>query len=105
MRKSEQISINNDVMEAYNDLCQCVDYYGERKIGRLRSCKAEVFETYGYTFIKSYGTVVACIGHDDNICYDFLRLVYGYTATSAQHIAKFMNEYYPYFKKTYYPVD
>lgn len=105
MRKSEQISINNDVMEAYNDLRQCVDYHGARKIGRLRSCNAEVFETYGYTFLKSYDTVVACIGHGDNICYDFLRLVYGYTTTSAQHIAKFMNDYYPYFKKTYYPVD
>lgn len=105
MRKSEQILINIDVKDAYNDLRQCIDYHGARKIGRLRSCNAEVFETYGYTFLKSYDTVVACIGHDDNICYDFLRLVYGYTATSAQHITKFMNDYYPYFKKTYYPVD
>lgn len=104
MKKSEQITINTDVEEAYHDLLQCIDYHGSRKISRLRHCNAEVFETYGYTFLKSYGTIVACIGHDDSICYDFLRFVYGYTATSAQHIAKFMHDYSPYSIKRYYPV-
>ena len=28
------------------------------------------------------------------ICYDVLRLVYGYTSTSAQHIAKFRHDYH-----------
>lgn len=104
MKKSEQITINTDVKEAYADLMQCIDYHGTRKVAKLRTCKAEVYETYGYTYLKSYNTIVAAIGHDDNICYDFLRMVYGYTSTSAQHIAKFMHDYYPYSKKTYYPV-
>ena len=105
MRKSIQSIINSDVKDAYDDLLRCIDYHGTRKIGRLRSCKAEVFETYGYTYLKSYDTIVAAIGHGDNICYDFLRMVYGYTSTSAQHISKFMHDYYAYSKKTYYPVN
>lgn len=105
MKLSAQRQINADVKEAYTDLLHCIDTHGSRKIGRLRTCNAVVYETYGYTYLESYGTKIACIGHDDNICYDFLRLVYGYTATSAQHINKFMRDYYPYSKKTYYPVQ
>lgn len=104
MKKHDQLMVNNDVEEAYNDLMQCIDHHGSRKVARLRTSQAEVYETYGYTYLKSYNTIVAAIGHDDNICYDFLRMVYGYTATSAQHISKFMHDYYPYCKKTYYPV-
>ena len=104
MKKSLQIAINSDVKEAYDDLMQCIDYHGARKVAKLRTCQAVVYETYGYTYLKSYDTIVAAIGHDDNICYDFLRMVYGYTATSAQHINKFIHDYYSYSKKTYYPV-
>lgn len=104
MKMSEQSIINSDVKDTYYDLMQCIDYHGSRKIAKLRTCQAEVYETYGYTFLKSYDTIVAAIGHDDNICYDFLRMVYGYTATSAQHINKFMKDYYSYAKRTYYPV-
>lgn len=104
MKKSEQIYINCEVKEVYADLIQCIDYHGARLIDRLRTCNAEVYETYGYTYLKSYNTIVAAIGHEDNMCYDFLRMVYGYTPTSAQHIFKFMHDYYSYGKKTYYPV-
>lgn len=104
MKKYEQIMVNNDIKETYDDLMQCIDRFGVRKVAKLRACKAEVYETYGYTYLKSYDTIVAAIGHDDNICYDFLRLVYGYTSTSAQHISKFMHDYYSHGKKTYYPV-
>ena len=104
MKKIVQLEVNNDVKEAYDDLMQCIDYHGSRKVANLRTCKAEVYETYGYTYLKSYNTIVAAIGHEDNICYDFLRMVHGYTASSAQHITKFMCDYYSYAKKTYYPV-
>ena len=104
MKKYEQLMVNEDVEEVYKDLLSCIDHFGSTKIGRLRSCNAVVYRTYGYTYLESYGTIIACIGHDDNICYDFLRLVYGYTATSAQHISKFMHDYLPYSKRTYYPV-
>ena len=104
MKKDVQLSINEDVKETYNDLLACIDHFGSKKIVKLRSCNAVVYETYGYTYLESYGTKVACIGHEDNICYDFLRLVYGYTATSAQHITKFMHDYLPFARKMYYPV-
>lgn len=104
MKLYEQKQINTDVEETYNDLMHCIDYHGARKIGKLRTCQAEVYETYGYTYLKSYNTIVAAIGHGDNICYDFLRLVYGCTSTSAQHISKFMHDYGSIAKRTYYPV-
>ena len=60
---------------------------------RLRRCSAEVLETPNFFILRSYSTVVAVIDkHTGNTC-DVLRMVYGYTATSAQHIAKFSNDY------------
>lgn len=104
MNKNEQKEINEEVLETYNDLLQCIDYYGSRIVERLRSCNAVVWETKGYTYLVSYHTIVACIGHADNLCYDFLRHAYGYTTTSAQHIAKFIDDYLPHGLKRYYPV-
>ena len=60
---------------------------------RLRSCNAYVFESENFYFLRSYNTVVACIDKTTGQKYDFLRLVYGYTSTSAQHIAKFFHDY------------
>lgn len=60
---------------------------------RLRSCTAMVFETEGFYILKSYDTYVACICKYNDTLYDALRIVYGYTATSAQHIAKFAHDY------------
>ena len=64
---------------------------------KLRKCSATVF-TYrdvdGDTvyLLKSYNTIVAMVDEKgDGI--DFLRYVYGYTATSAQHIRKFFDDY------------
>lgn len=104
MKKLQQTVINKEVMEVYDDLEQCIYYHGMVKIGRLRTCSAIVYQTKGYTFLKSYDTIVAAIGDCDCTCYDFLRMVYGYTATSAQHIAKFRKDYFGFIKKTYYPV-
>lgn len=104
MKKSEQVRINEEVENALHDLVVCIDHFGSRKIGKLRSCHATVFETYGYTYLQSYNTLVACIAHEDNTCYDFLRLRYGYTATTAQHISKFMTDYHATALKRYYPV-
>ena len=68
-------------------------------VRRLRQCTAKVYRwqsgncvTYA---LKSYDTFVALVIRDGErtACYDFLRYVYGYTATSAQHIAKFFSDY------------
>jgi hypothetical protein len=55
---------------------------------RLNSCQAYWYKTGGYIFLRSYNTVVAFIDNNGNM-YDVLRLVYGYTTTSAKHISKF----------------
>ena len=60
---------------------------------RLRSCSAEVLETPSFFILRSYNTVVAVIDKLTGNTWDVLRMVYGYTATSAQHIAKFSNDY------------
>lgn len=60
---------------------------------RLRSCTAWVFETEDYYILKSYETYVAVILKSADVMFDALRIVYGYTATSAQHIAKFAHDY------------
>ena len=67
---------------------------------RLRSCSATVFDlvddTTGevlYHVLRSYNTIVAFIDPTTDTLYDVLRKVYGYTATSAQHIAKFSQDY------------
>ena len=60
---------------------------------RLRNCTAWVYETSNYYFLRSYNTIVAFIDKETDTCYDVLRYVYGYTSTSAQHIAKFRHDY------------
>lgn len=63
------------------------------KCKRLRTCQAMVFEFDGYYILQSYHTFVAAIIKDTGEEFDFLRMVYGYTATSSLHIAKFFADY------------
>lgn len=60
---------------------------------RFRSCKAMIIESKDFIVLESYKTIVAFIYKPTGALYDVLRTVYGYTATSAQHIAKFRNDY------------
>ena len=76
-------------------------YFAEREqvfSKRLRNCKATVhaYDTEkGRVYVlESYNTIVAAVDASGK-CYDFLRYVYGYTATSAQHISKFFKDYAP----------
>lgn len=102
MKKDEQIKINNEVVRAIIEL----DMYTEYVINkvRLNKCKAYVEETENYYLLFSYNTFVAFINKRELICYDILRLVYGYTNTSAQHIAKFRKAYGAVDTLTYRPV-
>ena len=64
----------------------------------LYSCNAEILEYNGFIALVSYRTPIAVYTPDNATLYDCLRIVYGYTATSAQHISKFskwlvMNNY------------
>lgn len=60
-----------------------------KRVCRLYSCNAEILECMGVLVLVSYGTPIA-VYTDDLSLYDCLRVVYGYTATSSQHIAKFI---------------
>lgn len=61
---------------------------------QLRSCSADVGHTKNFLVLRSYATNVAFIDRRSGICYDILRAVYGYSATSAQHIRKFAEDYH-----------
>ena len=98
MKKSEQLAINEQVLTLVNDFNPTNNYTGNFK--RLRSCSAEVAPVIDaktgellYYVLRSYRTIVAAIDVRTDTLYDFLRYVYGYTSTSAQHIAKFDKDY------------
>lgn len=59
-----------------------------KKRCKLYSCHAEIWEGIGILALVSYGTPIAVYTRDGSL-YDCLRVVYGYTATSSQHICKF----------------
>lgn len=93
MKKSEQRAINKKVeyeLEHYNGITSNWEIKG---VGRLCHCQAFVYETHFYFILRSYNTVVAIINKSNMELYDFSRYVYGYTATTAQHITKFANKY------------
>lgn len=58
---------------------------------KLYYCNAEIWEYKGFIALVSYGTPIAVYAPDNATIYDCLRIVYGYTATSAKHISKFSN--------------
>lgn len=90
-RKTQE-RINSEViqfMQENND-----EIYGlKAKYTQLRRCSAVVYETENLYVLRSYATIIAVIDKRDDTLYDFLRYVYGYTTTSAQHIAKFKHDY------------
>ena len=89
---TKQEHINEMCLDVYgNAFSEYLD--GELNVSRLRKCSAEVYETAGYFLLRSYNTLVAVIEKSTGNCYDILRVAYGYTATSVQHIAKFSNDY------------
>ena len=94
MKKEEQRNINAIVEKewekAYAEYKKECDH---SHAPRLRSCSAWVYESTNYYFLRSYNTIIACIDKTTDTCYDVLRMVYGYTSTSAQHIAKFSYDY------------
>ena len=92
MKKAEQNRINEIVNTEYRKFEEEVQHGGTQYIARLRSCSAEVWASDSYYILRSYNTIIAIIDSNGNL-YDFLRMVYGYKATSAQHISKFARDY------------
>lgn len=93
MKKQEQLAINEKVLEIMNRTECYLKTAKEVEWHRLRSCQAYVANIDNISVLRSYNTIIAVIDHTTDTLYDFLRYVYGYTATSAQHIAKFNHDY------------
>lgn len=92
MKKQEQLSINIEIelaMDKFKDVfCNTPEDKMPPKI-RLDYCQAWTQDFEGFTLLWSYNTAVAVYDKSTDTLYDVLRAVYGYTATSAKHIAKF----------------
>lgn len=112
MIKSEQLLINDNVL-AWEQYVQGTRHYDTSdNRDRLYSCKAYTYSIpiidsddvyYGSArVLVSYTTPVALLF--DGYCFDFLRYAYGYTATSAQHIAKACRKYHVTEVQRYYPL-
>lgn len=93
MKKAIQENENAIVQDVCNEIMH--KYYQGKyyTIGQLRSCNAQVLNFEDYYVLKSYDTLVAAVSKNSGNTFDFLRLVFGYTATSAQHISKFKRDY------------
>lgn len=95
MSKKEMQKIDNEMVEnawskakkVWNNATKRLDEFE-----RLDYCQANTYQTRGYSFLISYNTIVAFIDDSGNM-FDVLRLVYGYTPTSAKHISKFRNKF------------
>ena len=92
----KQVQTNNYCEAAYIDAKHLLMLATPLYTKKLRKCTATVYayETdLGVVFVlRSYNTIVAYVD-ENGMKYDFLRYVYGYTATSAQHIRKFFEDY------------
>lgn len=94
MNKKDQLWTNETCKMFWKDAMMELnrtDILDARK--RLNRCQAWVYKTKNYYILRSYSTFIACISIKHDTCFDMLRLEYGYTATSAQHVAKFCYEY------------
>ena len=93
MRKSEQIAINDKVKAMCSVFANTLATTGTGESSRLRTCTATVYKVGDFWALRSYNTTIAIIDTTTDTLYDFLRMVYGYTSTSAQHISKFSKDY------------
>lgn len=92
MKKHEQRAINAKMVIALGKINEAFYDTPDDKMPpkiRLNHCQAWTQDFEGFTILWSYWTAVAVYDKSTDTLYDLLRGVYGYTATSAKHIAKF----------------
>lgn len=93
MKKRQQAIINYFVESGWKKAKKVwQEVPSDIEFTRLDYCQARTCQYDGYTFLVSYNTLVAFIDNYGRFI-DVLRLVYGYTATSAKHISKFRNKF------------
>lgn len=103
MTKKELQDVENRLVERVYERIVNGDYTNESLIesSQLRTCNARVYVYPSIILLQSYNTIVAFIDKEERAIVDVLRYVYGYTATSSQHIAKFKCDYSDYFDDEY----
>ena len=96
MKKEKQVQENLTVEEGWIAFVSDVKKPENLEFApamRLRKCNAYVSGIGKWLVLTSYSTIVAILDSETRELYDVLRYRYGYTATSAQHIAKFAHDY------------
>ena len=98
--RQEQEKENKCVLAEANRICDYDPYFNKfypkeypYKSRPFRKCSATVHYNSDGVFLKSYDTYIAFIPTGKKFCVDFLRYVYGFTATSSQHIRKFAEDF------------
>ena len=90
MRKDQQKIDNLKCQAAWKAATKEINWH-ELKSYPLYKCNARMIKTDRYFILESYDSLVAVYDTQKQTLCDCLRDVYGYTATSAQHIRKFEN--------------
>lgn len=94
MKKELQLKINTEVLNSWEHAKKVWNTIPDNAtITQIDHCQCGYIIWGSYIFLVSYSTMVAYI-QGDGVLFDILRLVYGYTATSAKHIAKFRNKFH-----------
>lgn len=101
MTKQEQTIINEYCVQRYDYHMKNAEPMHVMEKHNLRTCQACVYIGDDVIFLRSYSTIVAFIDKKSREFFDVLRHVYGYTATSAQHISKFKHDYARYFDNSF----
>lgn len=100
-KKEMQVKINRDVLSNWAQVKEVWDKVPHNvTVTRIDYCQAGYIVWGSYIFLVSYNTLVAYI-RGDGVLVDISRLVYGYTATTAKHIAKFRNKFHHVSEITY----
>lgn len=92
------IRLTNKNRDVYELFIEQIKQEAENSSGQwkqLRRCSADYKVCYnGDIILRSYATIVAAIPvTNPDTCFDFSRVVYGYTSTTNQHISKFAKEF------------
>lgn len=88
-RRAIQEKVNEKVLSAYKVFDE--SFYPEH-LRPFRSCHAQIGWNDKYIALYSFGTMVCFYERSTGNFFDVLRYVYGYTATSNQHIWKFFRD-------------
>lgn len=93
-KREMKVKINREVLSNWARTKEVWDSVPDNAtVTRIDYCQCGYIVWRRYIFLVSYSTMIAYID-PDGVLVDILRLVYGYTATSAKHIAKFRNKFH-----------